>query len=524
MGRVPHRARNIVAIVLLGILFVAFANAADQLTCRPRYLNFGSVVVGRSKTLSVTMSNIGSTSLTVTTINKSAPAFSVTRLTLPLILAAGRSVTFNVSFAPKNIGTATGSILFASTVSGFRVYVSGTGVAAGSLVASPSSIGFGRVPIGSSLMKSETLTNSSASSSVTISQASVTGTGFRISGLSLPMTLAAGHSVSFSVKFVPQSTSSVSGKVSILSNAANPALYVPLSGIGTTTGRLSANPSSLRFGNVIAGSSKKMSETIANIGKSAVTISRTAVSGPGFSITGINPPVTLGGGQSATFTVMFAPKATGTVKGTLSISSDASAGTLSVPLSGTGASPGHLALTPSSISFGNVVVGSSKSQTGTLTASNRSVTVSSATVSTSEFRVSGMTFPTTIPVGTTTSFKVTFAPQMSGGTSARVSFLSNASNSPSIVSVSGSGISPPQHRVTLSWNPSTSSGVIGYYVYRAGVSGGPYTKLTSLDSSSTYIDTSIQSGKTYYYVVTSVNGTGKQSIYSNQVRAIIPYP
>src|SRR5207302_3104879 len=99
------------------------------------------------------------------------------------------------------------------------------------------------VPIGSIVIKSQTLTNSSTTSSVTISQASVTGTGFRIGGLSLPLTLAAGHSVSFSVKFAPQSSGSVSGKVSILSNAANPALYVPLAGTGTTAGQLSANPS-----------------------------------------------------------------------------------------------------------------------------------------------------------------------------------------------------------------------------------------------------------------------------------------
>jgi fibronectin type 3 domain-containing protein len=113
---------------------------------------------------------------------------------------------------------------------------------------------------------------------------------------------------------------------------------------------------------------------------------------------------------------------------------------------------------------------------------------------------------------------------MSGSTSAKVSFFSNASNSPSIQSVSGSGISAPQHRVTLSWNPNTSSGVIGYYVYRAGVSGGPYANITSLDPSSTYIDASVQGGKPYYYVVTSVDGSGKQSSYSNQVQAVIPYP
>jgi fibronectin type 3 domain-containing protein len=70
--------------------------------------------------------------------------------------------------------------------------------------------------------------------------------------------------------------------------------------------------------------------------------------------------------------------------------------------------------------------------------------------------------------------------------------------------------------------PSTTA-VAGYQVYNAQVSGGPYTKVTSSAvSSSNYSDTSAQSGKTYYYVVTSVDSKGVESSYSNQATAIIP--
>lgn len=82
-----------------------------------------------------------------------------------------------------------------------------------------------------------------------------------------------------------------------------------------------------------------------------------------------------------------------------------------------------------------------------------------------------------------------------------------------------------QHSVTLSWTASTSSGVVGYKVYRGTVSGGPYTVLnSSLVTGTTYADTSVQAGGTYYYVVTAVNSGNQQSAYSSQGKAIVPSP
>jgi fibronectin type 3 domain-containing protein len=55
------------------------------------------------------------------------------------------------------------------------------------------------------------------------------------------------------------------------------------------------------------------------------------------------------------------------------------------------------------------------------------------------------------------------------------------------------------------------------------MSGGPYGKITgSPDSSTSYSDTSVQAGLTYYYVVTGVNSQGTESSYSNQVTAAVP--
>jgi fibronectin type 3 domain-containing protein len=78
-------------------------------------------------------------------------------------------------------------------------------------------------------------------------------------------------------------------------------------------------------------------------------------------------------------------------------------------------------------------------------------------------------------------------------------------------------------QVALSWVASTSPGVIGYNAYRSMASGGPYTKLNStLISTTNYNDQTVQSGSTYYYVATSVNSQGQESVYSNQAAATVP--
>ena len=70
-------------------------------------------------------------------------------------------------------------------------------------------------------------------------------------------------------------------------------------------------------------------------------------------------------------------------------------------------------------------------------------------------------------------------------------------------------------QVSLSWN--ASSGATSYNVKRATVSGGPYTTIASPTTTS-YTDTGLTNGTTYYYVVTAVNGAG-ESGNSNQASA-----
>jgi fibronectin type 3 domain-containing protein len=70
-------------------------------------------------------------------------------------------------------------------------------------------------------------------------------------------------------------------------------------------------------------------------------------------------------------------------------------------------------------------------------------------------------------------------------------------------------------QATLTW--SASSGATGYHVKRAATSGGPYTQVAAPTSSS-YTDTSLTNGTTYYYVVSALDSAG-ESANSAQVSA-----
>lgn len=79
------------------------------------------------------------------------------------------------------------------------------------------------------------------------------------------------------------------------------------------------------------------------------------------------------------------------------------------------------------------------------------------------------------------------------------------------------------HAVNLLWDASTTQGVIGYNVYRGVTSNGPYTKINSaLDPNTSYTDSTVQGGQTYFYATTAVNQDGTESEYSNQAQAAIP--
>jgi uncharacterized membrane protein len=209
----------------------------------PAQANFA--LTGSPASVSVATGNQGTFTITTAVSGGFNSAISLSASGTP----SGTTVSFNPSTiaAPGagnstmtitvGAGTAVGTYPITVTANGggtqhtATVSLTVTGTPTFTLSTSPASTGFGNVMLGSSSTLPVILTNT-GTGSVTISQDSVTGSGFSISGPSLPFTLSAGQNMDFSLTFAPTAVGSVTGNASVLSNATNSPSNEPLSGTG----------------------------------------------------------------------------------------------------------------------------------------------------------------------------------------------------------------------------------------------------------------------------------------------------
>ncbi len=251
-----------------------------------------------------------------------------------------------------------------------------------------------------------------------------------------------------------------------------------------------------------AGATQQFIATVTGSSNTGITWSATggSVSGSGL----YTAP-----GTAGTYTVKAISAADGTKSATATVAVTAA--------------PPQIAVSPTSLSFGSIVANTSSTQT--LKVSNTggsNLSITSATVSGNGFSIPGATFPITVSAGQSVNLTVKFAPTAAGNYSGTIAVASNAANTAPSVTLSGSATTPVSHSVTLNWTASTST-VAGYFVYRGTQSGGPYTKLQSTSVPGTsFTDTTVQSGTTYYYVVTAVDSGGAESAFSNEVTAVVP--
>ncbi len=198
----------------------------------PPTIAFGSVAVGTSNSQAVTLTNDGSVSETVTTVQPSGYGFIYYGLSTPITIGPGLKVSFTVSFAPKSAGASSGSMSIETSEATLTVSLSGTGTAsAPQLSPSTSNLTFGSVTVGTPSSLPVTLTNT-GTGNVSISGVSASGTGFTASGGS-GVTLAPNQSTTVTVTFDPNAAGSVTGGLVIASNATS-STNIALSGTGVS--------------------------------------------------------------------------------------------------------------------------------------------------------------------------------------------------------------------------------------------------------------------------------------------------
>jgi predicted phage tail protein len=183
-----------------------------------------------------------------------------------------------------------------------------------------------------------------------------------------------------------------------------------------------------------------------------------------------------------------------------------------------------LSINATSIGFGDVFTNSPATQSVTLSSTGTAaVTVSAATVAGTGFSVSGATFPLTLTPNQTATLSVEFDPTAAGAVTGTLTITSNSSTNPTAaIPLSGTGETV---QVNLAWDAPTSSSdpVAGYNVYRAPSGGTSYQQLNAAAiTQATYVDTTLQAGLTYDYIVESVDASGNTSTPSNMASVVLP--
>ncbi|MGA9061103.1 MAG: choice-of-anchor D domain-containing protein, partial [Terracidiphilus sp.] len=264
---------------------------------------------------------------------------------------------------------------------------------------------------------------------------------------------------------------------------------------------------------------------------SAASAAGTVNSGFSYQITATNTPTSYGATglppgltvNTGTGLVSGTPTTAGTSIVTLSATNGGGTGSATLTLTISAAAPA-LSINATSVAFGDVALNTPATQSVTLTSTGTAaVIVNAATATGTGFTVSGATFPLTLSPNQTATLSVEFDPTSAGAVSGSLTITSNSSTGTSdAVSLSGTGV---LLEVNLTWDAPSGSPdpVAGYNVYRSPSGATAYQQLnTSAITQTTYVDTTIQAGQTYDYIVESVDASGVTSAPSNMASVTTP--
>lgn len=348
----------------------------------------------------------------------------------------------------------------------------------------PSSIAFGNVAVNSA-MKSVFTLKSTGKSAITISASTLTGTGFTMTGLTMPLTLNSGQSVTVNVQFAPVQAGSMNGVLTFATNGTNSTTTkVSLSGTGV------ANAPTLS-----ALSCGSASITGAGTDACTVTLSGAAPSG------GLSVAVTSSNAAVTVPSTLLVPANATSAGFTATVSAVGTAQTVTLTASSTGvaksfalqlnASVPTLSVSASSLVFGSVPVNTATTKSLTLTSTGTApVTISGATVNGTGFAISGSSLPVTLNSNQSTTVTVQFDPTTAGAATGQVTITSNSSTNPSaVVSLSGSGTSTTPLLSAMSCTSASMTGAgtdaCSVTLSSAAPSGGVAVSLSSNNSAVT---------------------------------------
>jgi len=424
---------------------LAGSGASSSISMSPSTLAFGNQAIGSpSTTQTVTITNSGFANVAISSILASGN-YSETDNCAGASLNGGQSCTITVTFTPTNTGSIPGTITINDNAAGAPhiVTLSGTGQIPVSFSAN---LTFPATNVGTtSASQTMTLTNNL---NQTLTLTFSTSGDFTAAGngtTPCSTTLAAKAKCTFGVTFTPTVNGAIKGALSVSYNAAGSPAVGFLQGTGQNgpAAPLTFSPVSLGFGNVALNTSSSKTVTVKNASSAAITINSVTTNGVYTVASSGTTPCggVLNAGATCTLTVTFTPLVAGSTAAGITISDTASVSTQILSATGTGVLP--VKLSPTSLSFGTVSVGSTSAvQTVTVTNNQTTaVTINSVVASGDFIYTSGGTTPcgSSIAASGSCTLGVEFSPTAAGAISGNLTLTYGASGSPQVVSLSGTG-------------------------------------------------------------------------------------
>jgi len=399
-------------------------------------LAFGNEVLGTTSAgKAVTITNITSSSVSISSI-AAAGDFTITANTCPATLAGSGHCIVTVAFKPSVLGATVGDLTIAYGAIGSpdRLGLTGTGLVP--LTASPTSLAFGTITVGTtSAPKTVTLKNDNPSTTLSIG-VSTNGDYAVASGGTCGATLAGGASCTVNVTFKPHQNGAINGEVTVTDGVSLSPLVVGMSGSGSggVANPLTFTPASLSYTTVVVGASAMKTVTVKNASAQPVTVSSVSASGD-YSASGCI--TTLIPAATCVLTVTFSPSTNGTIKGAIALTDTTTVSPEVLDASGTAILP--VTLSPATLSFGGWTVGTS-SGTPTVTVTNHTASaISLAIAASGDFAAGGGTCGASLGAGASCTVGVTFTPTTTGAISGVATVTYSGGYSPLEVKLSGTG-------------------------------------------------------------------------------------
>ena len=430
-----------------GDAFVSKISLQPIASLSPTTLTFASQNVGTtSAPQTLTLSSNGTAPLHIASIVASGD-FSETD-NCGKGVAAGSTCSINAAFTPTATGTRTGTLTINDNSGSSPLQVDLTGTGVGGPTLNPTSLSFGNQIVGTTSGAKNVQLKNAGSSTLNISGIAVTGANGTDFGQTnnCQNSLAPGAQCNINVTFAPTAFGTRTATLSVSDDALDSPQTASLTGSGTSgPTNVTLTPNKLSFGNEPTGSTSAPQTTILkNTGSSILVISSITIAGPNpgdFAQTN-DCGNTVAVGASCTFSVTFAPTASGNRSATINIADNAGGSPQHVNLTGSGVGP-MATLNPTSLSFGNQNVGTtSKAKPIQLkNTGNAALTVTGITITGTNATDFAQTnnCPSSLGPGAQCNINVRFSPTATGTRTALLSVSNNALNSPQTATLSGLG-------------------------------------------------------------------------------------